>query len=81
MVKITKMIKYLLLQFMNVVSILVGNSDYTAGLRGIYYCSEDIIYLDCTQKINVDNPKTLINTLNKCNSTQLNEIKTILGIV
>ena len=52
-----------------------------AELRGIYYCSEDIIYLDCTQKINVDNPKTLINALNNCNSTQLNEIKTILGIV
>ena len=65
---------------MNVASILVGNSDYTAGLRGIYYCSEDITYLDCTQKSYVDNPQTLINTLNNCNYTQLNEIKTILGI-
>ena len=80
MLKITKMIKYLLLQFMNVASILVVNSDYTAGLRGIYYCYEDITYLDCTQKIYVDNSQALINTLNKCNPKQSNEIKSILGI-
>ena len=41
----------------------------TTELRGIYYCSEDIIYLDCTQKINVDNPKTLINALNHCKNS------------
>lgn len=66
---------------MNVASILVGNSDYIAGLRGVYCFSEHITYLDCTQKIYVDNPQTLIKTLNHCNPTQLNEIKTILGIV
>ena len=78
---ITRMIRFFLLQFMNVASILVGNSDYIAVLRGVYCFSEHITYLDCTQNIYVDNPKTLINILNHCNSTQLNEIKTILGIV
>jgi len=32
-------------------------------------------------KYYVDNPETLINTLNNCNPTQLDTIKTILGII
>lgn len=33
------------------------------------------------QKIYVENPQTLINTLTNCNTAQLDEIKTILGII
>jgi len=33
------------------------------------------------QKMYVEKPQTLINTLTNCNSTQLEEIKTILGII
>lgn len=33
------------------------------------------------QRSYVERPQTLINTLNNCNSTQLYEIKTILGII
>lgn len=52
-----------------------------SGLRGDADYSANITDLDYIQKVYVDNPQTLINTLNNCNSTQLDEIKTILGIV
>ena len=63
--------------------ILIGtpSSGSSKGLRGAFDYSANITDLDYTQKIYVDNPKTLINTLSNCNSTQLDEIKTILGIV
>jgi hypothetical protein len=50
---------------------LIGNVDFSANY-------DDKTYV---QKIYVDNPETLINVLNNADATQLETIKTILGII
>ena len=61
--------------------VIYGSKPTHQGLRGDVDFSENYEDLTYVQKIYVDNPETLINVLNNANATQLETIKTILGII
>lgn len=65
---------------------LLVDSENITNFRGIF-SNNDFSEVEeenkqiFAQRSYVEKPQTLINALNNCNSTQLDEIKTILGII
>lgn len=69
-------------------SSMVENSHLYIKAKDENYCELTILdengkkrKVGAWNEIYAENPQTLINLLNNCNSTQLNEIKTLLGII